>query len=267
MIIDFCLNFLNSSIEFHKEIQTNENGSSQCSPAAADAAAQKYLKKLGATPETFSKWEILEDMFLQTPIYFSFSLYKFYFYQSTEIANSKNFDNELAIQLDKTKQIAEKAIQEYLACMKLVEKSFIRETFNFIPGWIWTSVYGNEFVSIPKIKLDSSPTPEEYTDYLINECPKATQKNFRSVIEKMRNIGLPTNIWGIFEFESQKYIEISPEIFAKVHHRAVKDLSHLFNQYADDYYLDKNLMDKNFKKQEVFQIPQQRVEVYEQQLN
>ncbi|KIC71060.1 MULTISPECIES: hypothetical protein [Candidatus Protochlamydia] len=264
MIIDLCVNFISSTIEYCKDTQTDKEGNSSCPDSVVNAAAQKFFKNVGSPPSTFSKWELLEDMSMQLPLYLSFCFYEFYFYQSKEFSDPEDSDNQLAIKLDKTKQIANKAIQEYLACMKLVEKGFGREAFNFLPTWILNGAYGHEFVSMPKIKMESLPLPEEYADCLINECPKAKLENFRLVIEKVRNIALPSDTWAIVECEKQKHTLIPPEIFAKVHHRALKDISHLFRQYADDYHIYKDVIDKNFETHEFFQIHKKRVEEYEQ---
>ncbi|MBS4164397.1 Uncharacterized protein PRO82_001725 [Candidatus Protochlamydia amoebophila] len=264
MIIDLCVNFISSTIELCKDVQIDESGLPSAPPSAIDIAAQKFFNKVGSPPSSFSKMKFLTDMSMQLPIYLSFGLYKFYFYQCKDIAVSKDFDNDLAIQLDKTKQIADKAIKEYQECIKLVENGIGREIFNFLPNWILNSAYGTEFVSLKTIiETDSILSPKEYANYFLNQLPKTKLKNFRLVSEKERNIGLTYDSWTIINSEQKGEITIPAEIFAKVHHRAMKDIPDLFRQYADTSFYQ-NLVDNHFKTWEILKIHRKRVEAYEQ---
>ncbi|MBS4164394.1 hypothetical protein PRO82_001722 [Candidatus Protochlamydia amoebophila] len=264
MIIDLCANFISSTIEFCKNTQIDEKGNSPCPDSTITAAAQKLFNDLGSPPSSLLKMHFLTDMSMQLPVYLSYKLYKFYFYQFKEIADSKGFDNELAIQLDKTTQIAEKAIREYQECIKLVEKGIGRELFNFLPNWVLNRAYGHDFISLKIIiEPDSLPLPDDYADCLLSQLPKTELENFRLVTHKANYIDLPSDSWAIINSEQKRKIMLPAKVFAKIHHRAIEDISRLFHQYADNPFYQ-NLVDKDFETCEFFLSHQKRVEVYEQ---
>ncbi|WP_075883290.1 hypothetical protein [Candidatus Protochlamydia sp. W-9] len=263
MTINLCIDFCNSYIELCKDVQIDESGFPSSPPSTVDAAAQKFFNKIGSPPSSFSKMKFLSDMSTQLPIYLSFGLYKFYFYQCKEISYLKDV-NALSIQLDKTKQIADKAIKEYQECIKLVEIGVYRELLNFFPAFMLDCFYGKEFVNLTTIiEADLLPSPKEYANYFLNQLPKTKLENFRLVSEKERNIGLTYDSWTIIDSEQKSEITIPAEIFAKVHYRAMKDIPDLFRQYADIPFYQ-NLVDNHFKTWEILKIHRKRVEAYEQ---
>ncbi|WP_075882580.1 hypothetical protein [Candidatus Protochlamydia sp. W-9] len=256
-------NALNSWDQLIKDVQIdNETGFFSSPPSVVKAASKSFFDNIGS-PSSYSKLRFLYDMSIQIPSYFSYSLYKFYFYQIKDISDFTN-SVTLSIQLDKTRQIADKAIQEYQICMKLLDNGVYREMASFFPNCILNYLYGHEFVNITTIIDPERRAPSrEYTDYLIDQFPESKLKNFCLVAQKLRNFNLSLDSWSIVELEKFTETRIPAEIYVKVHHRAIEEIKYLLHQYAENNFY-KDLIDEDFNTSEFFQIHKKRVELYEQ---
>ncbi|MBS4164039.1 Uncharacterized protein PRO82_001352 [Candidatus Protochlamydia amoebophila] len=261
-VIINSFNILNSWSQLLKDAQVDESGHSSSSSAVFSAAMQKFLNNIDS-PTSYSKIDFLNTMGIQIPSYLSYSLYKFYFYQIKDISDFTD-STALSIQLDKTKQIADKAIQEYQDCMKLLDNGVHREVSSFFPDCVLNYLYGYEFVNITTIiEPERKTSSREYVDYLINQFPEEKLKNFCLVAKKLRNFNLLLDSWSIVDLERLKVTKIPAEIYVKVHHRAIEEIKYLLLQHADNR-IDKKLIEEDFNISEFFQIHKKRVEAYEQ---
>ncbi|WP_042279967.1 hypothetical protein [Candidatus Protochlamydia sp. R18] len=262
-VIIGSLNILNSWDQLYKDVQIDsKTGLSSSPPSVTKAATKRFFDNIGA-PSSYSKVKFLSDMDIQMFAFFNFSLYKFYFYQIKDLSDF-NDSTQLSLQLDKTKQIAAKAIQEYQACMKLLEKGLAREMISFVPTFIFDYFCNYEFVNITKIiEPDLLAPPSEYADYLIDLFPKAKLGNFCLIAQKVQYIKLPFESWSIIDCAQHAEKMVPAEVFARVHHRAMEEIKYLLHQHFVTK-LDRELIDGYFDTSKFFQIHKKRIEVYEQ---
>ncbi|KIC71062.1 hypothetical protein, partial [Candidatus Protochlamydia amoebophila] len=224
--------------------------------------AKRFFDNI-ASPSSYSKTNFLSDMEVQIFAFFNFSFYKFYFYQIKDLSDF-NDSTALSIQLDKAKCIADKAIQEYQACLKSLVNGIAREAISFIPTFILDCFCDHEFVHITKIiEPDLLAPPSEYAAYLIDQFPAAKLENFRLIAQKVAYLKLPLDSWSIIDFEQSTKIMVPAEVFVRVHHRAIKDIKHLLHQHFVAK-LQRDIIDECFDTSNFFQIHKKRIELYEQ---
>ncbi|WP_042282629.1 hypothetical protein [Candidatus Protochlamydia sp. R18] len=252
--MNLCVDIVNSYQELSKDVHVSKETGL---PGITDEVAQKFLNRIGSSA-SFSHMSVSVSMTTQIPLDLCYSLYKFYFYKIKKI-NDLTDENAILIQLDKTKQIADKAIKEFRECMKLIDVGVTREMAKVLPNFLLNYLYGTEFVKLTG-KIDPGCQIEELTNYFISQVPETKLVNFRLVIQKMRNIHLPSNLWAIDDYRHKvpKQTMIPAEVFARVHHRAMEDMVHLFHQHAANF-VDKMLIDEFFEDFPVFQINKERV--------
>ncbi|WP_075884017.1 hypothetical protein [Candidatus Protochlamydia sp. W-9] len=262
-IIINSFNVLNSCIQFQNETQINdETGYSSSPPSAAQAAAKNFFREIGA-PSLYSKSRFLADLGIQMAAFFNFGLYRFYFYQIKDISDFTD-SAALSLRLDKTKQIADKAIQEYQACMQLMTNGIAREAISFIPTFILDCFCDQKFVKITKIiESDLLAPPLDYAVYLMDQFSEDKLENFRLFAQKVKYLKLPPDSWSFIDCEQLTKTIIPAEIYVKVHHRAMSDIKELLHQHFVTK-LERDTVDEYVDISSFFQIQKKRVEVYEQ---
>ncbi|WP_075883288.1 hypothetical protein [Candidatus Protochlamydia sp. W-9] len=247
-------NVFNSFIELCKDFQVSEQSLSSVSDSVAEEAGQKFFKSIGS-PSCHYQAKFLSEISAQIPTHLSLSLYKFYFYQVKDISDPT--DPTILIQLNQITQLADKAIHDYQECIKLMEKGMGREMFKFLPMSMLNYLYGLEFVKIT-VESDLNCQLEELIDLFISHMPETKLENFRLVIQKMRNIDLPFDLYAIDDCEQKARTIIPVEIFARVHHRAIEDIKRLFQHHTDNF-LEKVLIARDLETIELFQKNTERV--------